>query len=278
LNHHVSVQPGALFDTQVAYGFITDKYSVSYAALVGDYAGLELDKGATRSNWLKRPLSDAQVHYAHEDVTWLLQIRRRMLEQLEELGRRDWCEEEMRKVTTYNTLDPMQYYLNLGSGWRLKNAQLGALRSLCNWREQKARAEDVPRNKVVGDDVLLALAHLAQLDDAVLRDNLPASLRRRYGDDLLDAHERGLDDTAHLQPIAKPLSSSEKKLVKELREVAKVRAEDLGIAPELLARKREVEKFVRGLRESRDSLHNYADWRAQLVGDDFRSLSVQVGG
>ena len=81
LNHHVSVQPGALFDTQVAYGFITDKYSASYAALVSDYAGLELDKGATRSNWLKRPLSDAQVHYAHEDVTWLLQIRSRMLEQ-----------------------------------------------------------------------------------------------------------------------------------------------------------------------------------------------------
>jgi len=121
LNHHVSVQPGALFDTQVAYGFITDKYSASYAALVNHYTGLELDKGATRSNWLKRPLSDAQVHYAHEDVTWLLQIRSRMLEQLEELGRGDWCEEEMRKVTTYNTQDPMQYYLNLGSGWRLKN-------------------------------------------------------------------------------------------------------------------------------------------------------------
>lgn len=275
LNHHVSVQPGALFDTQVAYGFITEKYSASYAALVADYAGLELDKGATRSNWLKRPLTDAQVGYAHEDVTWLLQIRERMLEQLEELGRLDWCEQEMRKATTYNTQDPLAYYLNLGSAWRLKAAQLGALRNLCSWREQQARAEDVPRNKVVSDDVLLTLAHEQRLDDAALRNNLPSQLQRRYGDDLLDAHERGLDDTHFLQPISKPLTSGENKLVKDLRDVAKTRAQDLGMAPELLARKREVEKFVRGLRDSRDSLHNYSDWRAEIVGDDFRSLVAQ---
>jgi len=172
----------------------------------------------------------------------------------------------------------MEYYLNLGSGWRLKNAQLGALRNLCSWREQQARAEDVPRNKVVGDDVLLTLAHQARLDDSALRDNLTAPLRRRYGEELQDAHERGLADTYDLKEISKPLSSSENKLVKELRDVAKARAEDLGMAPELLARKREVEKYVRGLRSARDSLHNYADWRAALVGDDFRSLSAQVGG
>lgn len=272
LNHHVSVQPAALFDTQVAYGFITPKYSTSYAALVADYVGLELDKGATRSNWLKRPLSDDQVHYAHQDVAWLLQIRERMLEQLESLGRLEWCEQEMRKATTYRTADPMSYYTGLGSAWRLKPANLGALRALCGWREQQARAEDVPRNKIVWDENLLELAKIDQLDESSLRDTLPAALLRRYSDDLLDAHERGRGDLHELEPVSAPLTSSENKLVKELRLVARARAEALGFAPELLSRKREVETYVRGLRSDRESMHNFADWRAELVGDDFRHL------
>ncbi len=272
LNHHVSVQPGALFDTQVAYGFITPNYSASYATLVADYMGFEIDKGATRSNWLKRPLSSDQVRYAHADVAWLLQIRSKMLEQLEELGRLDWCEQEMRRATTYRTLDPMLYYQNIGSAWRLESNQLGALRALCSWREQQARAEDVPRNKVVWDENLIELAKLPTLSEASLADVLPAGLRRRYGDDLLDAHERGSDDLFDLKPIAKPLTNGENRLVKELRAAARSRAEGLGMAPELLSRKREVESLVRARRQDQSRLHNYEDWRAELVGEDFMRI------
>ena len=57
--------------------------------------------------------------------------------------------------------------------------------------------------------------------------------------------------------------------VKELRAVARRRAEGLAMAPELLSRKREVEAFVRARRNDPNSLHNYADWRAELVGEDF---------
>jgi len=269
LNHHVSVQPGALFDTQVAYGFITPNYSSSYAALVADYMGFEIDKGATRSNWLKRPLSDDQVHYAHADVAWLLPIRAKMLEQLDELGRMEWCEQEMRRATTYRALDPMLYYQNIGSAWRFDANQLGALRALCGWREQQARAEDVPRNKVVWDENLIELAKRPALDDAALADVLPAGLCRKYGEDLLDAHERGSDDLFDLEPVSKPLTNSENRLVKELRAVARRRAEGLAMAPELLSRKREVEALVRARRNDPNSLHNYADWRAELVGEDF---------
>jgi len=278
LNHHVSVQPGALFDTQVAYGFISPNYSCSYAGLVAAYIGLELDKGATRSNWLKRPLSADQVHYAHEDVAWLLVIRERMLEQLEALGRLEWCEQEMRKATTYRNVDPMRYYQNIGSAWRFREEQLGALRALCAWREQQARAEDVPRNKVVWDENLIELAKCDRVSKDSLRDLLPANLRKRYGDELADVHTRGQQDTADLQPIPQPLTSSENKLVKELRGVARTRAEALEFAPELLARKREVEHFVRALRDEPDSLHNYADWRAALVGDDFRRVLAASRG
>ena len=276
LNHHLSVQPRALFDTQVAYGFITPNFSASYAALVVDYIGLELDKGATRSNWLKRPLSAAQVHYAHLDVAWLLPIRDRMLDQLDELGRLDWCEQEMRKVTRYASADPMLYYRSLGSAWKLSTDQLAALRGLCNWREQQARAEDVPRNKVVWDENLLALAQLERLDEATLRSVLPSGPYRQYANDLLEAYEQGRSDLANLPPIPQPLTSQENRLVKALREVARKRAEGLGLAPELLARKREVEAFVRALRDAPDSLHNYADWRAGLVGEDFQRTLRQV--
>jgi len=269
LNHHVSVQPGALFDTQVAYGFITPNYSSSYAALVADYMGFEIDKGATRSNWLKRPLSSDQVRYAHADVAWLLQIRAKMLEQLDELGRTDWCEQEMRRATTYQAPDPLHYYRTIGSAWRFDTHQLGALRALCSWREQQARAEDVPRNKIVWDENLLELAKRPSLDAGSLAEVLPPGLNRRYGDELLAAYEHGKDDLFDLAAVPKPLTNSENRLVKELRASARSRAEGLGMAPELLSRKREVEALIRARRDDPGSLHNFEDWRAELVGDDF---------
>ena len=58
------VTPVGVFDTQLAGAFAGYGFSSSYANLVEIVLGVVLDKGLTRSNWLKRPLSSAQLHYA----------------------------------------------------------------------------------------------------------------------------------------------------------------------------------------------------------------------
>ena len=275
LNSHLALCPAGLFDTQIAYAFVSQTYSASYATLVEEFFDTVLDKGATRSNWLQRPLSESQVHYAHLDVAYLNGLYEQLSEQLALAGRSEWCQEEMAKRCRYKTPDPSQYYATVSGAWRLEQAELGALRALCSWREAKARSEDVPRNKVLGDDQLLALAQLTRINQHDLHAHLPAAICKRYGTQLLDTHSAGQDDREGLQRLPKPFTSTENKRIKQLRACARERAEQLGMAPELLARKREVEAYARLAFDAPTQLHNYADWRAEVVGDDFLAIMAE---
>jgi len=60
--------PSPVFDTQIAYALLNDKISLSLSGLVAEVLGKELSKEETRSDWTKRPLSEAQCQYAKEDV------------------------------------------------------------------------------------------------------------------------------------------------------------------------------------------------------------------
>ena len=104
LNSHLRLNPSQVFDTQVAYAFVSAVYSASYAALVEEFYSVVLDKGATRSNWLRRPLSDSQVHYAHLDVAYLVGLFEQLSEQMALAGRSEWCAEEMAKRCRYTCL------------------------------------------------------------------------------------------------------------------------------------------------------------------------------
>ncbi|MEM7219182.1 MAG: HRDC domain-containing protein [Pseudomonadota bacterium] len=269
LHHHLLVTPPRLFDTQVANAFLTDRYAISYAGLVEERLGVSLDKGATRSNWVKRPLSTRQLAYAHADVAYLLELFDRLRAELEQRGALDWCLEELAERTRFEPTEPQRYYLSISGAWRLEDTELAALRDLTAWRERQARAEDVPRNKVVADDVLLELARHARLSRRDVHAHLQARAAERYAEELLETHRFGRAATTAPERPPKPLTSAEQKQVKSLRDVARARAESLGMAPELLARKRDIETLVRAQRDEPDSLHHYGNWRAQALGEPF---------
>ena len=93
--HHLGARPNQVFDTQLAHAFVSKDFALSYTNLVRTYIGAEMGKAQTRSNWRKRPLTDAQVRYACEDVTHLLELHERLRERLNTLGRTNWFEEVM---------------------------------------------------------------------------------------------------------------------------------------------------------------------------------------
>ncbi len=267
LDCHLGVLPQHVIDTQLAHAFVTPEYGVGYAALVERHLGIALAKHSTRSNWLRRPLSPEQLSYAREDVEYLLPLWERIGSELESLGRLDWAMEEMARLLVRRP-PPEEHYRGVSGARRLSRRQLAILRSLITWREREARRRDMPRAHLARDDALLGLA----LDEgpSPSLEALPKGLRRRYGKTLLQTHARGRDDPCPPQRLPEPLSRRQGELAAALRSSAKACSERLGMAPELLARRRDMESCVLHWREHGNLPPWFGAWRESLLGDEFR--------
>tara|TARA_B100001093_G_scaffold508192_1_gene569925 strand:+ start:636 stop:1463 length:828 start_codon:yes stop_codon:yes gene_type:complete len=87
-----------IFDTQLANSFLEDEYSISYQGLVKKKLDIDLDKKETRSNWLRRPLSDDQLKYAALDVEYLIHLYEEQTDELIASGKIDWLEEDIERL------------------------------------------------------------------------------------------------------------------------------------------------------------------------------------
>ena len=271
LGHHLGVRPANVFDTQLAYAFLAEHYSLSYANLVEAVLGLELPKQQTRSDWLRRPLSAAQLSYAVGDVAPLLDLHERLRSSLEALGRWRWFGEEMARREQPVQNDPEEYFANLKGAWRLRPEELGALRALCAWRERQAAAEDVPRNRVVWDEHLLDFARRQRLTQPMIEARMPRRLARRYGEELLGAHRLGREQP-EAKPPPRPLSRGQAALVKQMQALGRSRAAALDMAPELLSRRRDLIACLRhhGAHGELPETHRGSRW--PVVGADFAAI------
>ena len=87
-----------IFDTQVAEALLGGEYSIGYQALVEKKLGIRVDKGETRSNWLRRPLTDSQLKYAASDVEFLIDLYRDQDYLLSKAKRGNWLNEEIADI------------------------------------------------------------------------------------------------------------------------------------------------------------------------------------
>lgn len=269
LRHHFGAVPVALFDTQLANAFVTPDYSVSFTRLLEARLGVVLEQHETRSDWLARPLTEEQVQYAWEDVYYLPPLHADLHAALEAQGRLAWFREEMDARGRFVPNDPDSYYLAVKRVPRMDGPARARLQSLCAWRERQAMAEDRPRGRVVKDEILAALAEERQLTLADLQQSLPPGVVRRYGEALLEAYEEGAGAVDHPAAAEPALSGAQQEAVASLRAIGVKEAAALGMAPELLSRKREVEACVRHFVEHRSLSEAFSGWRRELVGDAF---------
>ena len=84
-----------IFDTQIAEALLGGEYSVGYQGLVEKKLGIKVDKGETRSNWLRRPLTDSQLKYAASDVEFLIDLYLDQNHMLVKTDKSDWMDEEI---------------------------------------------------------------------------------------------------------------------------------------------------------------------------------------
>src|SRR5215203_883627 len=153
--HEAGVIPRPLVDTQVAAMVLGYGDSISYDQLVQRITGDVLDKSHRFTDWTRRPLTEAQLTYAVSDVTHLRDIYQALLAELGKRGRVDWMDAEMSILTSPETyrMDPDNAWQRLRTRVR-KPKELAVLIEIAAWREREAQTRDVPRSRVLKDDVI----------------------------------------------------------------------------------------------------------------------------
>ena len=279
-NNFFSTLPTPLFDTQRAAAFLDYGYSISYQNLVEAELEISLSKGETRSDWLQRPLSAEQLAYAALDVAYLPQIYRFLFNALESKGRLAWvqsdCQEMLENASQDDESDWSESFKGVSGAWRLEQRSLEALKRLSQWREIEARRRDKPRNWIAKDADLIAIcAEMPQTSEQLNAiPDLSRQLYRQDSEALLALIQQPHEGPAiSPQDVEQPLSPAMRKALKRCQEIVKNKATQLEIAPELLARKRQlipmVDQFARGM--AIDWPESLGAWRRELLESDIRA-------
>lgn len=274
----LGVLPEPLFDTQVAASLVGLGASLGYRALVAELFGHDLPKGETRTNWLRRPLSEAQERYAAQDVVYLLPAYDHLLAELRRRDREPWLREEIAQAADPGRFDlpPAEAYLRIRGAGRLDRRQLAVLRELAAWREEEARARDLPRNFVVTEAGLVAVARSRpqSLGELQRISALKVPEVRRHGAALLAAVAAGQAVPADQLPeVARPprgKPSVQRELMAAMKDVVRERAAALDLPPEVLASGSVLKDVLyRALEPDRDAADllppSLASWRRELL-------------
>lgn len=261
--------PAPVFDTQVAAGLVGLPPQVGYADLVARRLGHSIDKGQTRTDWSRRPLTPEQLAYAADDVHHLLALHEDLAAALAALGRTGWLAEDAVALE-----DPSLYRTEPGDAWRrlkglgrLAPAAQSVARALAGWREERAIEADKPRGWILADDALYGIAVVAPRTVEALGDvrTLPPATLRRRGEELVALVGEALAGPV-VGSVAEPRrpTSEENSKVSRLQGVLRDTAAELGVAPEILATRRDIEALVFADRGESGVLHG---WRRAVVGE-----------
>jgi ribonuclease D len=257
-----------VFDTQVAAALAGFPAQVGYAELARRLLQRELAKSHTRTDWSRRPLSPEQIEYALDDVRYLLPIAAQLEERLARLGRLAWLAEELaglEETRGFNT-EPDDAWQRVRGLRGLDPGRERLARSLAAWRERRALEHDRPRGWILEDNALREIVLRVPRTAAQLAaiPELPAGVVKHSGTELLKCiAAAAIPDPAPPAP-GRPQSDPQRNaLVRKLGAISQAVAAELGLAPEVLATRRELEQLAEGRRDGAV----LRGWRRGVVGE-----------
>lgn len=276
--HRAGFVPGPIFDTQVAAMVLGYGESISYDQLVQRITGDAIDKSHRFTDWAKRPLSEAQLKYAVSDVTHLREVYLALAADLERRGRTNWVAEEMGVLTSPDTyrMEPAAAWERLKTRVR-KPKELAVLIEVAAWREREAQARDVPRGRVLKDDVLGDLAVQAPTTPerlAALRSIPKGFERSKWGQDVVAAVKAGLArDPKTLPRLERNRSSGNCSATIELLKVLlRMTSERHGVAAKIIATTDDLEQIAA---DDHADVRALKGWRREMFGE--KALALKQG-
>ncbi len=255
--------PQHLFDTQLAAAMLGLGLQTRYEHLIEQVFGDSLPGGQARSNWCQRPLSTRLLSYAAQDVIYLPALADVLATALEKHNRLSWLHEDCARLVAQKerswTADPLLRIKGVG---RLPRQAMAYVSELAQWREEQAKARNLPRSFVLKDDVLCSLGLMAH---------------RSGVDAAIDAHRNALG--RWLTPCVKALASADpdgfevpvallglnteqRQTLKQWQGRIAALAQSLNVEPALIASKRELSRVLMG-----DRPEWMDGWRGPLVQD-----------
>ena len=273
---HLGQLPAPFFDTQVAAMVCGFGEEVAYDTLVSKLAGAHLDKSSRFTDWARRPLSEAQIRYALGDVTHLRVIYEKLAARIDKAGRMAWVAEELEAL-----LDPGLYSQPPEEAWRrlklrTRDARFIAIvQALAAWREREAQRRDLPRARIIRDDLLMEVAA-----------NRPQSVEELKALERVNLDRESVAGVVAAIRGAMALPKSELPAVPEpvvlprgigptvdmLRVLLKYRSEESDVAQRLLANTSDLEQIAVDDEADVPALHG---WRREIFGND--ALALKAG-
>lgn len=261
--------PTPIFDTQIAAMACGFGEQIGYEPLVRTLTGAQIDKGSRFTDWARRPLSDAQLHYALSDVTHLRDAYAILAARLEKENRRGWVEEEMAALR-----DPALYRVDPERAWTrlklrgVKASDIGPLIALTEWREREAQEKNVPRGRVLKDEAIFELARVkpATAEELGRARTIPQGFERsRTAQQILEAITRGRKIPRDQLPEIERddrRAAAPPDVVELLKVLLKRQSEKYGVAARLIASTDDLELIALGRSDS-PALEG---WRREVFG------------
>jgi len=269
-----------IFDTRVAAQLLGIR-AFGLAALLERYFGVKLDKKHQRADWSMRPLTKGMLEYAAQDTEFLLDLRGRMGNELEKLGRSSWAAEEFARLegTRWEQEDAGDAFLRVKGARDLTRRQLALLRELVIWRDVVARTLDRATFRVVSNETLLDVARLAPTARAQLAGvkGMPRGILESRSAEMVAAVERGLAVPEHDLPRFPRGQRWERDpdfddVVARLKSVRDAAAARLDLDPGVLCARERLETVARKRPGSVEELREIPDlrrWQIEQLGDEF---------
>ena len=269
-----------IFDTRVAAQLLGLR-AFGLAALLERYFSIKLDKKHQRADWSMRPLTAGMLEYAAQDTEFLLDLRDRLGNELEKLGRASWAAEEFARLegTRWDAENDREAFLRVKGARDLTRRQLAILRELIAWRDGVAESLDRATFRVISNETLLEIARVAPTARVQLGGvkGMPRGILESRAPDILENVARGVAVPENELPRFPRSQRWERDpdfddVVSRLKTVRDAAAARLDLDPGVLCPRERMEAVARKRPTRVEELADIPDfrrWQIEQLGEEF---------
>lgn len=276
-----------LFDTMIA-AQILGREKLGLDALLEEFVGVQVDKKYQRANWGNRPLPEEMLHYAQVDTHYLIEIRHLLAAELEAKNLSEIAAEDFARACHVHLLhkeNKLEPCWRINGSKKLSPQKAAVLSSLCQYREDFARAINKPVFKVIGGGTLLKLAEKSPTSEAqLMKLDLPGKRNlQRHAAGLINAIQAGMDGKPIYPPQKERFDDSYLARESALRNWRKLTARKMNVNSAVILPRELLYKVISENPQNPADLNAILEdvpWRRERFGEEIMAVinSANHGG